>query len=140
MTIFSKIKQSIQRALGEDYSVYYMDDPLANLETGRMEFPCAIVNLIDSGNVVQEAGQVKERVSAAVVFSRLTQFDMDAEENEEILQSCKDDAFAWLLSLGSDPTLQLDSMTRTARYYDRYDDLVTGYALLAELHELEGAC
>lgn len=140
MTIVEKIKASIHEALGEDYPVYYNDDPGANLETGSMEFPCALVKLFNSGNVLNEAAQIKEVVSAAVFFINLTEFDFDAEENEEIIDACKADASAWLLTLGGNADIQLENVTRSSRVYNEYDDNVTGFGVFAELKELKGIC
>lgn len=140
MTIVGKIKASIQSVLGEDYPVYYNDDPGANMETSRMEFPCALVKLLTTGNARNEAGQVKEIVSAAVFFLNLTTFDFDAEENEDIVDACKTDAFTWLRNIGGDFDLQLMSEARTSRVYQQYDDIVTGFGVLADLKELKGTC
>lgn len=140
MNIVEKIKNSITEALGEGYPVYYHDEAQINLETSKMDFPCAVLHLITQGNVVMEAGQAKEVVSAAVFFVDLSEFDFDADENEEIISQRKADAMCWLLSLGASHELQLDRMTRTSRVYEQYDDIVTGFGVLADIRELSGFC
>lgn len=140
MTIVDKIIESIKAAHGDDFPVYYHDEPTLNLLTSQMEFPCALLQLITTGTVVSEAGQMKERVSAAVFFVEPSQFDFDAIENETIIDRCKGMAMAWMLTLSGSPELQLENITRTSRVYDRYDDILTGYGVLAEIKETNGIC
>lgn len=140
MNIVSKIKQTVLGALGESYPFYYMSEDQTNLETGRMDFPCCVLRLITTGNTVSEAMQIKERVSAALFFLNLAEFDFDGEENEALIDARKEDAFTWLKSLGSDNTIQLEGEATTSRIYKEYDDIVTGYGLLVELRELSGFC
>ena len=138
MNIATKIKNSVREALGDEYPFYYLSDNQANLETGRMEFPCAVLRLITDGEIVQEAQQAKERVAAALFFLDLTEFDFDSEENEQIIEERKADALLWLLSVARSRELRVNPPTRTSRVYDRFDDIVTGYGLLAEVKELDG--
>lgn len=140
MTIVDKIIESIKAAHGDDFPVYYHDEPTLNLLTSQMDFPCALLQFITTGTVVSEAGQMKERVSAAVFFVEPSQFDFDAIENETIIDRCKGMAMAWLLTLSGSPELQLENITRTSRVYDRYDDILTGYGVLAEIKETNGIC
>ena len=140
MGIVEKIKGSIRAALGEDYPVHYHDDAQINLDTSRMRFPCAVLRLITEGSVAMESGQAKEVVRAAVFFVDLSEFDFDADENEAIIETCKKDAFAWLLSLGSSHDLQLANLQRTSRVYEQYDDIVTGFGVLADIRETSGVC
>lgn len=140
MTIVDKIIESVKAAHGDDFPVYYHDEPTLNLLTSQMDFPCALLQLITTGTVVSEAGQMKERVSAAVFFVEPSQFDFDAIENETIIDRCKGMAMAWLLTLSGSPELQLENITRTSRVYDRYDDILTGYGVLAEIKETNGIC
>lgn len=156
MTIVDKIINSIHAALDWDetvsdgnggnttvhhtFPVYYHDDPTLNLMTSDMDFPCALVQLLTQGRIVQEGGQAKEVVSAAIFFVEPSQFDFDAVENEAIIDRCKDKAMTWLLSLPASEYIQLAELTRTTRVYDRYDDILTGYGLLADIQELNGIC
>lgn len=138
MTIVEKIIASIQAELGADFPVYYHDDPTLNLMTQTMEFPCALLILLTNGRTVQEAAQVKERVTAAVFFVEPSQFDFDAVQNEAIIDRCKRRAFRWLGGLGSDPWLSLEATNNTSRTYNRYDDILTGYGVSVDLVELNG--
>lgn len=139
MTIVDKITDSIKAAHGQDFPVYYHDEPTLNEMTSRMQFPCALVRLLSQGRIVSEAGQRKERVSAAVFFVEPTVFDFDAVSNEAIIDRCKDRALAWQGVLSQSPSLLLlDEEPRTARLYDPYDDHITGFGILADIQELQG--
>lgn len=138
MTIVDKITNSIKAVHGDDFPVYYHDEPTLNLMTSRMQFPCALLQLLTTGRAIQEGGMVKERVSAAVFFVEPSKFDFNAVDNEAIIDRCKQRAFAWLASLASSSDVELLDVTRTSRVYDRYDDILTGFGVLAELQELQG--
>lgn len=138
MTIVEKIIASIQAELGADFPVYYHDEPTLNLMTSQMQFPCALFQLLTTGNAVNEAGQIKERVSAAVFFVEPSQFDFNAVDNERIIDRCKAKAFAWVNALSADPWLSLSALNRTTRVYDQYDDILTGFGVFVDLTELNG--
>ena len=137
MTIVEKIIASIQAVHGSGLKVYYHDEPTLNLMTGGMEFPCAIMQLLTTGQVVTEAGQIKERVSAAVFFVEKADFDFDAKDNEQIIDRCKRRAFQWLSAIPRDQYITAE-LTRTSRVYDRYDDILTGFGVMVDVMELTG--
>ena len=87
------------------------------------------------GRVVASEGGT---VSAAVFFVEPSQFDFDAEENETIIDRCKKKAFAWISYLPYSLDVELVDVTRTSRVYDRYDDILTGFGILAEIKEAVG--
>lgn len=139
MTIVDKIINSIKAVHGDDFPVYYHDDPTLNLMTSQMEFPCALVMLLTRGSVPNIGGQLKEQVSAAVFFVELQDgIDFDAVKNERIVDRCKHRAFAWLQSLTSSYDLEMVNEAQSTRVYDRYDDILTGYGVQAELREIMG--
>lgn len=140
MTIIDKIKTSIQRAMGQmdKFPVYYHDEPTLNVIAETMVFPCAMVQLLVDGNAAIDGGQAKEIVSAAVFFIEPSEFDFDAEQNERIIDRCKQRAFKWLLSLPLDQYLDIESVERTQRAYQQFDAILTGFALLVRLKELQG--
>lgn len=154
MTIVDKIIKSIQDALYEapepeqetrgdvpaPFPVYYHDEPTLNVMTSSMEFPCALFQLLTTGRAVFEGGQAKERVTAAVFFVEPSEFDFDAVENEKIIDRCKQRAFRWLLSLAGSSGLKLEAVGSTARVYDRYDDILTGFGVNVEIKESVGLC
>lgn len=140
MTIIDKIKTSIQRAMGqmEKFPVYYHDEPTLNVIADTMVFPCAMVQLLVDGTATLDGGQAKEIVSAAVFFIEPSEFDFNAEQNERIIDRCKQRAFKWLLSLPLDQYLDIESVERTQRVYQQFDAILTGFAVLVRLKELQG--
>lgn len=140
MTFVEKVIASIKAQHGDGFPVYYHDEPTLNLLTSEMDFPCAIFQLLTTGDVVQEGGQAKERVSVAVFFVEPSDIDFEAVENENIIDRCKGRAFAWLLGLAADPLVELAELTRTSRVYDQYDDIITGFGVLADIKETNGIC
>ena len=89
MTIIEKIRASIQAVHGSDFQVYYHDDQTLNIIADTMELPSAIVTLITQGTIDEQSGQYREVVSAAVFFVDRSEFDFDADENEQIIDQCK---------------------------------------------------
>ena len=138
MTIIEKIENSIQRRHGDDFPVYYHDEPTLNLLADEMDFPCAVVQLLVSGTATIDSGNARETVPAAVFFVEPSEFDFDAKENEVIIDRCKTRAFAWLLSLQTDGKLELEAIERTQRVYEQFDAILTGYAVMVRLKELQG--
>ena len=138
MTIIEKIRASIQRVHGEGFAVYYHDDPTMNLIADTMTLPAAIVQLITQGELDQQSGQWREVVSAAVFFVDRSEFDFNADDNEQIIDQCKRRALRWLASLQFDPNIDLVRWSRTSRVYERFDAILTGFAVMVDLKEWEG--
>lgn len=137
MTIIEKIRASIQRVHGEGFEVYYHDDPTMNIIADTMTLPAAIVQLITQGELDQMSGQWREVVSAAVFFVDRSEFDFDADENEKIIDQCKRRALRWLAGLQLDEDLKLVRWSRTSRVYERFDAILTGFAVMVDLMETE---
>jgi hypothetical protein len=138
MTIVEKIRASIQRVHGDGFAVYYHDDPTMNIIADTMTLPAAIVQLITQGELDQTSGQWREVVSAAVFFVDRSEFDFDADENEKIIDACKRRALRWLAGLQLDEDLTLVRWERTSRVYERFDAILTGFAVMVDLLENEG--
>lgn len=143
MTIVEKITNSISAAVkvdGKPIPVYYHDEPTLNFKTSEMSFPCVLFQLLTRGNVIRDGGQLRERVTAAVFFVDLTEFDFEALENEKIIDRCKERCFAWLSSLNADAWMKLYRLNNTERVYDETDDVLTGFGVSADLDEVGGYC
>ena len=137
MTIVEKIIASIKGVLGDSFPVYYNDDPDMNLETGDMTFPCAFFQIIQRGTLVNEAGQLKERVYAGIFFVELADWDCNAVDNEVIIDRCKRRGLFWISQLSRDQYVE-GSLIDTARKYADTDDIVTGWGAFLNITELEG--
>ena len=138
MTIIEKIRASIQAVHGSDFPVYYHDDPTMNLIADTMKLPAAIVQLITQGTIDQQSGQYREVVSAAVFFVDKSEFDFNADDNEQVIDQCKRRCLRWLAALPMDAHLDLVRWERTSRVYERFDSILTGFAVLVDLREREG--
>lgn len=138
MTIIEKIRASIQSVHGNGFQVYYHDDPTMNLIADSMDLPAAIVQLITQGTIDQQSGQWREVVSAAVFFVDKSDFDFDADDNEQVIDQCKHRCLQWLAALPLDPDLDLVRWERTSRVYERFDAILTGFAVMVDLREREG--
>ena len=138
MTIIEKIRASIRAVHGSDFDVYYHDDPTMNIIADTMTLPAAIVTLITQGTIDQQSGQWREVVSAAVFFVDKSEFDFDADENEKIIDDCKRRCLRWLAALPLDHDLDLVRWERTSRVYERFDAILTGFAVMVDLREREG--
>lgn len=138
MTIVDKIKKSIEDATS--LPCYYHDEATLNMEADAAQYPCAMFYIVESGDVQNVSGQLKERVNAYVYFCNLTEFDFDAEANEEVIEGCKDDAFAWLGNASTDENISIVNINRTARLYKKFDAITTGFALDLTIEELNGTC
>jgi hypothetical protein len=137
MTIIEKIRASIQSVHGGDFQVYYHDDPTMNLIADNMDLPAAIVQLITQGTIDQQSGQWREVVSAVVFFIDKSDFDFDADDNEKIIDRCKRRCLRWLAALPLDEHLDLVRWERTSRVYERFDAILTGFAVMVMLRERE---
>lgn len=150
-TIVTKITDSIQaavtipsaspsRVVSDPIPVYYHDLPTLNAMASGMSLPCAYFELLGTGRADLAGGTAREVVTAAVFFVEKTEFDFDAVENEEIIQRCKERAFAWLLSLNRSDTVSVVRVGNTSRVYEQLDDIVTGFGVSVDLVENVGVC
>lgn len=138
MTIIEKIRASIQAVHGGDFNVYYHDDVTLNELADTMELPAAIVTLITQGTIDEQSGQYREVVSAAVFFVDKSEFDFNADDNEQVIDQCKRRCLRWLAALPMDERLDLVRLERTGRVYERFDAILTGFAVMVELRDREG--
>lgn len=138
MTIIEKIRNSIQRVHGDDFEVYYHDDPTMNITADTMKLPAAIVSLITQGTLIQQSGQWREAVSAAVFFVERSDFDFDADANEVIIDQCKIRCLQWLAALPLDNDIEIMRWEKTSRVYERFDAILTGFAVMVDIVEIEG--
>ena len=120
-----------------EYPVYYGDEFFLNMATSHIKIPCAFVKLITSGTFVPEGQQWKERVTAAVFFVDKTEMDVNPVINEQIIDGCKWNANSWLDSLNAYPHLEMVRVERTARVYEQYDDILTGFGVMVDLMEAQ---
>lgn len=138
MTLIEKIKHSVEKAT--KLTCVYQSAEDVNRIVDNIEMPCAVFFLLTSGQVADDLRNIRERVTVAMFFVDLTEFDFQAIENEHIIDRCKKSAGKWLASLVSSHDLRLVSVEGTERVYDRFDAQLTGYAVRVTVEELQGVC
>ena len=138
MTIVDKIKESI--SVATDLPVYYQSEEQLNRIADNADYPCAYFFLLQTQGITTDSMTLRERVNIAVFFVNLTEFDFNADENEAIIDECKQKAMRWLAMLPRDAYFRLTAVGQSERLYDTFDAQLTGYAVNVTLEELEGFC
>lgn len=139
MSIIDKIKSSVETATG---IMFYYDTPQTlnvRMERENWQFPCAILNIVQSGAVTDQNGVMRERLTIEVLFSQLSSLDFDGikvEANE--LDEMKSTAFKWVQSLFRSHDLRVVSLNGTNRYYATDDAIISAYGINVTIDEIEG--
>ena len=139
MTIIDKIQESVEKATGLRFC--YDTPQTLNERLDNIAMPCAMMQIVESGAVVDENGVIRERLNVLVLFVDESDLDFDGVENEaEKLEGMKKAAFRWLLELRQSETLRLVSIGNTQRYYATDDAVYTAFAVNCTIEDLEGVC
>ena len=96
MTIIDKIKGTFD---GSGLAVHYGTPEQLNEELEFAAYPCVFFYLLDTGSVQMQTAQTVERFEVAFYFANLTEFDFNSEDNEAIIEECKQSALRWLNTL-----------------------------------------
>lgn len=136
MNIIRELKESIERACNVPF--FYGSAEDVNRALDNADFPCALAFLIQQGAVTDVNGVLRERLTFAISFAELTQFDFEAMENEDIIERCKERAFVWLQAMRTNDKLNLISINSTTRDYIEFDAIVTGYGVNVTIEEAQG--
>lgn len=137
MSIIDKIKNSVESATGLPF--YYDTPQTLNIRLERATFPCAMLNIVQSGAVYDQNGILRERLVVEVLFTTNSRLDFDGVEVERLeLDKMKERAFSWLLSLFRSHQLRLVSLNSTNRYYATDDVIYSAYGVNVTLEELQG--
>lgn len=138
MTFIEKVKESVELTTGCRF--YYhaageLNEVLAGVEIG--EDPIAFAYLLKGGEVAV-GKNCREGVNLAVFFCKKTEFDFNSYENEQLIDECKQIAFAWVSWFSKSNTLEIVGNVTTERVYDTTTDILTGIAVNITLRELVG--
>ena len=138
MTFIEKVKESVELTTGCRF--YYhaageLNEVLAGVEIG--EDPIAFAYLLKGGDV-SVGKNCREGVNLAVFFCKKTEFDFNSYENEQLIDECKQIAFAWVSWFSKSNTLEIVGNVTTERVYDTTTDILTGIAVNITLRELVG--
>ena len=136
MSLITKIKAEVEAAGFQ----YYYDSggglnkllDSADFEDGKtvvFAFLLTSTNLIDG----VESGNF------GLFFSKMTEFDFEALENDTIQEACKADAWAFIRRIDRGNVLTVENV-RLTRFYDEFSVNVTGVAVNADFSETTGLC
>lgn len=143
MSIIEKIEESIKSATGLPF---YYDTPetLNQRMSGASAkrpwvFPCAMLNILNSGAVQDQNGILRERLTVEVLFATKSDLDFDGVQVEACeIDKMKERAFTWLLALMRSRVLRLASINNTNRYYATDDAIYSAYGVNVTIDEAQG--
>lgn len=135
--IISKIEKSITDATGLPY--YYDTPQTLNVRLDRAQMPCAMMQILSSGTVLDENGILRERLTVEMIFANVCQLDFDGKDAEKnVIHPLKVQAFKWLLFLYRSHDLRIVSVNNTQRYYATDDVIFGGFGVNVTLDEIAG--
>lgn len=137
MSIIEKIKNSITAATGLPF--YYDTPQTLNIRLDRAQYPCAMLNILQSGAVTDANGILRERLTIEILFATTSHLDFDGtdvEANE--IDGLKKHAFTWLIKLLRSHDLRLVSVNGTNRYYATEDAIYSAFGVNVTLDEAQG--
>ena len=137
MNVIEKIKSSIESATGLTF--YYDTPQTLNQRLDNATYPCAMLNIVQSGAIVTDNGIIRERMTVEVLFVTLSRLDFDGLQVENDLDAMKLKAFQWLLSLmRQNHGLKIVSLNSTNRYYATDDAIYAAYGVNLTIDEVAG--
>lgn len=140
VTIENRIA-SIANGLGLNY--YFGDWNRINEagDTGRCKFPLVAYLLPPSGVVNFDGPSVRETENGVLAFIDLTEFDFQADENNEIVQAMKETMINFIKAVNlSGDFKPIGGDVRYDILYDKLDFAVTGVTTALTLKEAVGKC
>ena len=137
MNVIEKIKNSIESVTGLTF--YYDTPQTLNQRLDNATYPCAMLNIVQSGAIVTDNGIIRERLTVEVLFVTLSRLDFDGLQVENDLDTMKLKAFQWLLSLmRQSHGLKIVSLNSTNRYYATDDAIYAAYGVNLTIDEVAG--
>lgn len=135
MNIARKIIESVADAAA--LKCYYGTRESINEQVSRGGLPCAFFALLAESNLQEGAGTIAETYTLTMSFARLTKFDYESVENEDIIEQCRRDAFNWLAYIRAGMAdFTAGEVVGSGRLYEEFDDIVTGYYLTIKITTL----
>lgn len=135
MNIARKIIESVADATA--LKCYYGTRESINEQVSRGGLPCAFFALLAESNIQEGAGTIAETYTLTMSFARLTDFDFESVENEDIIEQCRLDAFNWLAYIRAGMAdFTAGEVVGSGRLYEQFDDIVTGYYLTIRITTL----
>lgn len=136
MSIIEKLKANVEAITGMPFVYGAQGD--VNRAMDGATLPCVFAYLLENGQLVDENGILRERLTMVLFFVNKTAFDFESIENESIIDEMKRKAMVWYAANRIPDTLRFVSLNGTMRIYDELDAIVTGYALNVTFEEMAG--
>ena len=137
MSIIEKIKNGVVAVTGLPF--YYDTPQTLNQRLDTATYPCAMLNIVQSGAIMDANGVLHERMTIEVLFVINSHLDFDGLDVEKYeLDKMKEHAFKWLLSLFKSRDLRLVSVNSTNRYYATDDAINSAYGVNVTIEEIVG--
>ena len=142
MTIIDKLKTSVEGATGLPF--YYDTPQTLNVRLEFGVFPAAMLHILQSNALTDVNGIMRERLTIEMLFATTSRcaadsldFDGTYIEDHE-LDTMKQKAFRWLLSVCRSHVLRLISINGTNRYYATDDAIYSAYGVNVTIEEVQG--
>lgn len=135
MNIARKIIQSVADVTA--LKCYYGTRESIDEQVSRGGLPCAFFELLAESIIQEGAGTIAETYTLTLSFARLTEFDYESVENEDIIEQCRLDAFNWLVYIRTGMAdFTAGEVVGSGRLYEEFDDIITGYYLTIRITTL----
>jgi hypothetical protein len=135
MNIARKIIQSVAEAT--DLKCYYGTRESINEQVSKGGLPCAFFALLEEINIQEGAGTIAKTYTLTISFARLTEFDYESVDNEDIIEHCQLDAFNWLAYIRAGMAdFVAGEVVGSGSLYEELDDIITGYYLTIRITTL----
>lgn len=116
---------------------YYGTRESINEQVSRGGLPCAFFALLAESKIQEGAGTIAETYTLMMSFARLTEFDFESVENEDIIEQCRRDAFNWLAYIRAGMAdFVAGEVVGSGRLYEEFDDIITEYYLTIRITTL----
>lgn len=136
MTVQEKIK-SIIEGMGETY--IFDNWQTANIKLDKGVLPCVLNVLPVSGTLNVGVQQLRDKPNCMIAFMDKTDFDFDGEQNDEIIERCKNRAKEFILTINRGNIFKsIIGDVRYSTFYDKLDVNVTGIVIELQLEEVRG--
>lgn len=116
---------------------YYGTRESINEQVSKGGLPCAFFALLAESNIQEGAGTIAETYTLTISFAKLTEFDFESVENEDIIEQCRRDAFNWLAYIRAGKAdFTAGEVVGSGRLHEEFDDIITGYYLTIRITTL----
>ena len=134
MSLLKKIQEECE---AHELEFYYdngqgLDYMLSNADYSQNK--CVVYAFLLSTTSFKDG---KESANIGLFFSKLTEFDAVAIENEEIIESCIEIAYKFIRRIERGNKLTIGDVSLT-RFYDQFSVNVTGVGITTEFAETTG--